>query len=99
MRTYTAVENAVALVVANLEANHITETTDTIRARVYSWYKHSDVVDPEVLAACALEGKSWFPGATYNWMLETKEYWFPMNIYDETPIWEIEAAMHDAQWW
>lgn len=99
MMTYTTVENAVKLVIDTLEANMITEQTDTIRAKVYSWYEHSDVTDPEMLAACALEGKFWFPGATYQWMLEAKEYWFPVNPYDEIPIWEIEAAQHDAMWW
>lgn len=77
MTNYSTVEMAVRLVIENLEANHITETTDTIRARVYSWYNHSDIADPEVLAACALEGKSWYPGATYQQMLDAKEQWFP----------------------
>ena len=99
MKMYTTVENAVALVVENLEANHIACNTECIRNRVYSWYNHSDVTDPEMLAACALMGKDWYPGATYQDMLDAKEWWFPKNPYDEISIWEIEAAQHDAMWW
>ena len=52
-----------------------------------------------MLAACALMGKDWYPGATYQDMLDAKEQWFPQNPYDEISIWEIEAAQHDAMWW
>lgn len=99
MMTYTTVEDAVKLVVDILEANMITEQNDFIRARVYSWYNHSDVTDPEILAACALEGKDWFPGATYQYMLNAKNFWFPVSPFDEISIWEIEDAEHDAMWW
>lgn len=97
MQTYTTVEKAVDLVVRLLEANNVTETNDTIRARVYDWYIHSDVTDPEVLAACALEGK-WHPGTSYAEMLDYKEWWFPTDLYNEISIWEIEEAQHDALW-
>lgn len=99
MKRYEAVEAAVALVIENLEANHITCNTESIRNRVYNWYSHSDVTDPEMLAACALMGKDWYPGATYQYMLDAKEWWFPQNPYDEISIWEIEAAQYDAMWW
>lgn len=98
MKRYATVEAAVVLVVENLEANHITNT-ECIRNRVYSWYSHSDVTDPEVLAACTLMGKDWYPEATYQDMLDAKEWWVPQNPYDEIPVWEIEAAQHDAMWW
>ena len=96
--TYMTVEAAINLVIENLEANRIPCDTPSIRARVTSWYEHTDITDPEVLAACALEGKNWTPAATYQWMLEARDYWFPQNPYDEIPIWEIEAAQRDAMW-
>lgn len=86
---YTAAEIAIQLVIENLEANHITCDTASISARVYSWYNHSDEVDPEILAACALSGRDWFPGATYDYMLEARERWFPRNPFDEIAAWEI----------
>jgi hypothetical protein len=91
MTKYTAAETAISLVIENMEINHIACNTESIRARVYGWYNNSDVTDPEILAACALEGKDWYPGATYQDMLDAKNYWFPKNLYDEVPIWEIEA--------
>lgn len=99
MERYTTVENAVTLVIEILETNHIASNTDAIRNKVYSWYTHSDVTDSEILAACALEGKDWYPGATYQDMLNAKNWWFPQNPYDEISIWEIEAAQHDSIWW
>lgn len=99
MKRYTTVEAAVQLVIENLEANHIISNTESIRNRVYSWYTHSDVTDPEVLAACALEGKDWYPGARYEDMLAAKDLWFPVDYGMEISIWEIEAAQRDIMWW
>ena len=99
MKRYATVEAAVILVIDYYEANHITCNTDFIRNRVYSWYSHSDVTDPEILAACTLLGIDWFPEATYKMMVEAKNYWFPQDIENEFSIWEIEAAQHDAMWW
>jgi len=98
MRTYMAVEKAVKLASDIFEANHIVCDNESIRNRVLSWYNHSDIADSEILAACALNGKDWFPGATYEDMLAAKEWWFPQNPYDEISIWEIEAAQHDVIW-
>lgn len=98
MIMYATVEAAVNLVIENLEVNHIASDTESIRNRVLSWYNHSDVTDPEILAACALMGKDWFPEATYQDMLDAKHWWFPQNPYEEISIWEIEAAQYDAIW-
>jgi hypothetical protein len=98
MNTYAVVEMAVKLVVDNLEANGIMSDTNSIRNRVLSWYNHSDIVDAEILAGCALMGRDWFPGATYQYMIDAKKWWFPQDPYNEISIWEIEAAQHDAIW-
>lgn len=100
MKFYSTVEKAVKLAVDILEINHIMDSTENIRARVYSWYENSDVTDPEVLAACALMGIKWFPEATYETMINAKEYWFPTEpyYYNETSIWDIEAAQQDILW-
>jgi len=99
MKTFSTVEAAVLLVVENFEVNQIVCDTNCIRNRILTWYEHSDVTDPEVLAACALEGKDWYPDATYEDMLNAKEWWFPKNPYDEISIWEIEEAQNDIKWW
>lgn len=99
MITYATVEAAVNLVVENFEANHIISDTNSIRNRILSWYNHSDVTDPEILAACALMGYDWFPEVTYQDMLNARDWWFPQNPYEDISIWEIEAAQHDAMWW
>lgn len=98
MTKYTAAETAISLVIENMEINHIACDTESIRARVYSWYNNSDVTDSEMLAACALEGMDWFPGASYKTMLEVKERWFPKNPYDEIFIKDIEIAQLIETW-
>jgi hypothetical protein len=98
MKKYSTVDAAVNLVIENFEANHIVCDETSIYKRVYSWYCHSDVTDPEMLAACALMGTDWFPGANYDYMLAAKNYWFPQDIYN-IAIWEVEEAQHDAMWW
>ena len=99
MKRYNAVEQAVALVNEYYEVNRISCDTNSIYKRVLSWYNNSDVVDPEMLAACALLGTDWFPEATYKMMVDAKNYWFPQDNYDEISIGEIEAAQHDTMWW
>ena len=96
MKIYSTVEAAVQLVMENFEANHMTSDSESIRRRIYSWYNHSDVTDPKILAACALEGVDWSPAATYNDMISIKNLWFPEENFS---IWEIEAAQHDSMWW
>lgn len=96
MTIYSTVENAVNLVVEVLESSHSTFDTNSIRNRVYSWYSNSDVADPQILAACALMGCDYYPGATYTEMLHARDLWFPQD--GEYAIWEIEAAQYDMLW-
>ena len=98
MKRYATVEAAVILVIENLEANHIACNTECIRNKVYNWYVHSDVADPEILAACVLMGMDWAPDVTYKDMLDAKEQAFPQNPFDEFGVWEIEAAQKDMMW-
>ena len=97
MKRYATVEAAVDLVVKTFEANHIVSDSECIRQRVYSWYSHSDVTDPEILAACAIEGW-WYPAATYDDMLMMKEGWFPEDPYEEVHSWGFTTASYDMVW-
>lgn len=99
MYVYSTVEMAVKLVVDNFEMNHMTCDTQSILASVHSWYDNSDVADPEILAACVLMGRDWFPEATYQYMLYAKDQWFPQDSYAGTSIWDIEAAQRDMIWY
>lgn len=97
MKKYATVEAAVTLAMKTFETNHIVSDTECIRQRVYSWYSHSDVTDPEILAACAIEGW-WYPTATYQDMLNMKEEWFPSNPYEEYFSWGFTSISYDIKW-
>ena len=95
-----AVRDAVDLVVDWLELNYSPCDTDTIAAEVQSWYDHSDIVEPEMLAAAVLEWGWWRMVAYQDW-IDAKNKWFeePPIQYSGTPsICEIEAAQHDMIW-
>ena len=75
MMIFSTVEKAVELASRTLEAAGFEVSSDTIRNRVLSWYNHTDVADPKVLAACSIEG--YFDSDyTYDDMLKAKAYWF-----------------------
>ena len=95
MMRYSIVDEAVSLVSNILEANRAVCDNDSIFNKVYDWYSHSDVADPEILAACVLTGKNWSPRTTYQDMLDAKNYWFPYNPYDEVSIVEIQMVRFD----
>lgn len=97
MKMFSTVAAAIDLAINHLEANKIACDTESIANIIYDWYSHSDVTDPEILAACALEGIKWRPGATYQEMLEIKDFWFPA-VSTDISIWEIEQAQHDFCW-
>ena len=79
---YTTAEMALYLAIDALEAYNICPCAATLREKIYDWYNHTDVTDPEVLAAVALEGKKWRPDFTYDQMLEIRNYWFPQEQYE-----------------
>jgi len=76
MRSF-AVMAAINLVIDVEAANGEIENSKTVFDRVTSWYDNTDVTDPEILAACALMGKSFYAGVTYADMLTARDYWFP----------------------
>lgn len=85
---YTTVVAAAAIVENYYEASGITCDFDSIYKRVHDWYIHSDITDPEILAACALSGE-WHPGTTYQDMLNAREKWFSIAPISEISIWEF----------
>lgn len=77
MKIYSTVEKAVNIAVNVLESHYVTFSEKCIRHTIMTWYENSDVADPEILAACALMGLDWYPGATYSLMCEAREICFP----------------------
>ena len=75
MTHYSTVEKAVELANNVLEASGIMMGNDTLRSRVFSWYNHTDVTDPEILAACAIFGY-YDSDYTYDDMLKDRDFWF-----------------------
>lgn len=95
---YAAVEEATRLVTKFNNTNHIAETIESVRSKVYSWYSNTDVTDPSVLAGCVLMDGYFSIGISYSEMLAAKEFWFPTDteVYN---IWNIEAAQADSLYW
>lgn len=95
-----SVNEAVKLVSDLLEANHISCTTSTIEDEVQSWYDHSDVADPEMLAGAVLEWGYWRMVSYSDWC-DAKAKWFcgiPVEYAGYPSINEIEMAQHDIVW-
>ena len=89
-------------VVELFEAEHITETTESIRARVENWYNHTDFADFETLVAAAWIGE-YDPSITIANIEDAKdclflERYIPVE-YTELHIKEIEEALNDELWW
>lgn len=84
-----AVNEAVKLVSDLLEANYVTCETSTIEDEVQSWYDHSDVVEPEMLAAATLEWGYWRQISYSDWC-DARNKWFcdVPEQYSNFSIWK-----------
>jgi len=95
--TYKAVEMATELAATTARMNNLPVDEETLHTRAYNWYCNSDVVDPEILAGCALSA-DYKLGYTYDDMLGFAEVWFPTDPEENAPIWEIEQSFRDTFW-
>lgn len=95
--TYQAVEMATELAATTARMNNLSIDEETLHNRAYDWYCNSDVVDPEILAGCAL-CEDYKSGYTYDDMLGFAEVWFPVDPEENAPIWEIEQSFRDTFW-
>lgn len=100
MTNYRLINEAVKLANMQLESNGIMETNKTLFKRALVWYNNTEITDAETLAAVTLSGH-FHSSVRYNDIIAIKEFYFPTVPveYTEIPIWEIEAAQHDAMWW
>ena len=88
--------NAIEIVSLIHEANHHAVDNHSIEVAVYDWYIHSDIVDPEMLAAAALEYGSWRIISFLDWEA-AHDKWFPA-VEDNYGVWEFEASYADSLW-
>lgn len=92
----TACTNAIELTTMIHEANGQIVDNNSITKAVYDWYTHSDIVDPEMLAAAVLEYGRWRQIDLSDWE-HIHDKWFPQ--YDDMyGVWEFEASYHDEFW-
>ena len=91
-----ACSEAIDLVVMIREANHQVVDTNSIAKAVNDWYIHSDIVDPEMLAAAVLEYGMWRLISFLDWESAHHE-WFPQHE-DLYGVWEFEESYHDEMW-
>jgi len=92
----TACVEAIEIVSMIHEANNEAVDNNSITRAVEDWYTHSDIVDPEMLAAAVLEYGMWRLISFLDWECAYNK-WFPQ--YDDTyAIWDFEASYHDEIW-
>lgn len=91
-----ACTEAIELVVLIHEANNQIVDNDSITRAVNDWYTHSDIVDPEMLAAAVLEYGRWRLINFLDWEAAHNK-WFP-QYDDRYGVWEFEASYRDNIW-
>lgn len=79
-----------------LEAENIHVANAQLMERAREWYDHTEITDPETLAAVVLYG-DFEPGIRIDEIERLKEFYFPSEPF-EVHIGEIEMALHDAEW-
>ena len=87
---------ATELVNEFLEAENIHMTNDSIMERAREWYDHTEITDPETLAAVVLYG-DFDPSIRIDAIEELTQFYFPTEPF-ELHIGEIEAALKDEEW-
>lgn len=93
------ITDAVKIVIEYFEAEHIQESTATIRERAVDWYNHTDITEPYLLAAVTMSGP-FDKNITYLEIENIKEFYFPTeDIFNLTnnyfSIEEIEMSLFD----
>ena len=93
------VQAAIEIVISYLEAENIYEETKTIRKRAIDWYNHTEIVDPQMLAAVVISGE--YKSISWDEVIEIENFYFPLILpleFTELSIGEIEESLHDEFW-
>lgn len=93
------IAEAVKMVIEYFEYEGIYEETKSIEARARDWYSHTEIVEPQMLAAVVMSG-AFVPGIMWNEIKEIEEFFFPSEPieYGNFHIGEIEEAQFDEFW-
>lgn len=87
---------AVELANKFLEAENIHVANAQLMKRAVKWYDHTEITDPETLAAVVLYG-DFDPSIRIDVIEELTQFYFPTEPF-ELHIGEIEAALKDEEW-
>ena len=87
---------AVELANEFLEAENIHVANAQLMKRAVKWYDHTEITDPETLAAVVLYG-DFEPSIRIDAIEELTQFYFPTEPF-ELHIGEIEAALKDEEW-
>ena len=87
---------AVELANEFLEAENIHVANAQLMKRAVKWYDHTEITDPETLAAVVLYG-DFDPSIRIDDIEELTQFYFPTEPF-ELYIGEIEAALKDEEW-
>lgn len=93
------IAEAVKMVVDYFEYEGIYEETKSIDTRARDWYSHTEITEPQMLAAVVISGP-FVPGILYNEIKEIEEFYFPSEPinFGNFHIGEIEEALNDEFW-
>ena len=99
MTNWILIKEAVELVSNLLAAEGAYELPQSIEKRCLDWYNHSEITDPEMLAAAALNGP-YNPEFTWDDLLALRNFFFPPMPLDltEISVQEIKEALFDEDW-
>ena len=87
---------AVELANEFLEAENIHVANAQLMKRAVKWYDHTEITDPETLAAVVLYG-DFEPSIRIDDIEKLRQFYFPTEPF-ELHIGEIEAALKDEEW-
>lgn len=93
------IADAVKMVIDYFESEGIYEETKTLDTRARDWYSHTEIVEPQMLAAVVMSG-DFVPGITWDEIKQIEDFFFPSEPIEFTNfhIGEIEEALDDELW-
>lgn len=100
MTNKNLITKAVEIVISYFETEGISEETRTLYSRAEDWYNHTEITNPQTLAAVVISG-SYDRGIRYNEIKQIEEFYFPSSPIDldNFHIGEIEESYNDCFWW
>lgn len=83
MMNMKLINETIKLVNAYFEAENIMVSNQIIEAQAIDWYNHSEIVEPEMLAAAVMNYGNYKFGTTWNELEQLCEFYFPTISVEE----------------